>query len=91
MARRPAGSAGTSPLAELARAWVEASCADQGLPVKLTDPSVLARVATLLGLPESSGVPDGIKAGRIEPVQPASAGVDDQVVEDGGDDGALAA
>jgi hypothetical protein len=29
-------------------AWLEASCAEQGVPVKVTDPHTLAKVAALL-------------------------------------------
>jgi hypothetical protein len=29
-------------------AWVERTCAEQGVPVKITDPLVLARVAAIL-------------------------------------------
>ena len=35
--------------AEELAAWVEASCASQGVPVKVTDPMVVRRVGTLLG------------------------------------------
>jgi hypothetical protein len=37
-------------------AWVEAACADQGVPVKLSDPLALARVAELLAQGRNSGV-----------------------------------
>lgn len=30
-------------------AWLTASCQRQGLPVTITDPTVIARIATLLG------------------------------------------
>jgi hypothetical protein len=33
---------------ERAVAWVEKSCAEQGVPVKLTDPLALARIAAIL-------------------------------------------
>jgi hypothetical protein len=38
-------------------AWVAASCAAQGVPVKVTDPTVVRRVGTLLGVvtPERRG------------------------------------
>ena len=39
-------------------AWVERACADQGVPVKLSDPLALAKVAELL----RSGPPDGRQA-----------------------------
>lgn len=31
--------------------WVERSCAAQGVPVKITDPSVIRQVVILLGVP----------------------------------------
>ena len=34
---------------ERAVAWVERSCAEQGVPVKLTDPVALQRIADILG------------------------------------------
>lgn len=40
------------PPDELA-AWVEASCAAQGVPVKVTDPTVRRRVGVLLGASEA--------------------------------------
>jgi hypothetical protein len=49
MDRPPAGSAGScQALSERARAWVHASCAAQGVPVKIGDPRVLRAVAGLL-------------------------------------------
>jgi hypothetical protein len=87
-----------------ARAWVEDSCASQGLPVKVCDVSVLAQVAGLLGVPARpaaggapsrlagvSGAPGGREPADVELVVAASAGGNDQVVEDGGDDRVLAA
>lgn len=47
MGRRPAGQPGTDLTAQV-RAWVDASCRAQGLPVKVNDPQVLNAVATLL-------------------------------------------
>jgi hypothetical protein len=32
-----------------AKAWVERACAEQGIPVKLTDPVALRRIADILG------------------------------------------
>jgi hypothetical protein len=50
MGRLPAGRSGP-PDGRAARieAWVEHSCKEQGLPVKIADRQVLARVAELLG------------------------------------------
>jgi hypothetical protein len=60
-------------------AWVEASCAAQGVPVRVTDPGVIARIGVLLGAaPGTDGrasgrstavaseSPDGFNAGRIQ-------------------------
>jgi len=46
--RPPAGRSGTDDLKARAIAWVERSCADQGVPVKLSDPLALAKVAEIL-------------------------------------------
>lgn len=45
-----AGNRALSGLPEVVlAAWVESSCAAQGVPVKVTDPGVMRQVATLLG------------------------------------------
>lgn len=49
-----------------AREWAERSCMDQQLPVKITDPATLARVARLLG-----AVPAGVRR-EAEPAGRAS-------------------
>jgi hypothetical protein len=36
-------------LSERAVAWVEHHCAEQGVPVKLSDPLALAKIADILG------------------------------------------
>jgi hypothetical protein len=36
-------------LSERAKAWVERACAEQGVPVKLSDPVTLQRIADILG------------------------------------------
>jgi hypothetical protein len=36
-------------LRERAVAWVERTCAEQGVPVKLSDPVALRRIADILG------------------------------------------
>jgi hypothetical protein len=48
MGRQPAGRSGADELKARAIAWVEQACADQNVPVKITDPLVLERVAELL-------------------------------------------
>ena len=92
MDRRPAGSPGTDSLGQLARVWVETTCAAQGVPVKIDDRNVLVTVGVLLGLrPQPLGTPDRIEAGRVETVEAPPSRIDDDVIEDGGDDGVLAA
>jgi hypothetical protein len=46
---------------EQIREWVERSCADQGVPVALTDPATLARIGVLLGR-DGSAAPEGCAA-----------------------------
>ena len=104
MARPRAGSPGlTDDLRARARAWAEQSCADQQLPVKITDTRALASVVCLLGVravaagtpgtvgasPAGSELPDGLKAGRVEAVEPRAPRSDDDVVKDGADDRVL--
>jgi hypothetical protein len=38
-------------------AMVERQCAEQGIPVKVTNPTIIRRVATLLGAPEKKPAP----------------------------------
>lgn len=89
---------------EALAAWVAESCVAQGVPVKVTDPVVVARVGVLLTGRGSAGpqaqrgpagagrseLPDRGHSGRIEAGAGVRAGSDHGVVEDGGDDGALA-
>jgi len=48
MGRLRAGSSGLDGWAERVEAWVAASCAEQGVPVKISDRRVLSEVAELL-------------------------------------------
>lgn len=43
------------PVPDAVRTWVERTCAAQGLPVKVTDPAVVAAVVTLLGQNRQTG------------------------------------
>jgi hypothetical protein len=55
---------------EVARAWAERTCAEQGVPVKVTDPEVIEKAATLLGQTRQTGsTRSGSKA-----VRPGRAG-----------------
>ena len=48
MARLPAGHSGGDERAQRIVAWVERSCLEQGVPVKISDRRLLAQVAELL-------------------------------------------
>jgi hypothetical protein len=54
--RPPAGRSGTNDLTAGAMAWVERTCMDQGVPVKLSDPLALEKVAELLAQGRQTGV-----------------------------------
>jgi hypothetical protein len=55
MALRPAGRSGLPEgWQEHCQAWVERTCAEQGVPVKVTDRRVVAQVAELLREPYQS-------------------------------------
>ena len=56
MGRPLAGRSGTEDLKARAMAWVEATCADQNVPVKLSDTLALAKVAELLAQGRQTGV-----------------------------------
>jgi hypothetical protein len=45
----PPGRASSTEVADAVRLWVEESCERQGVPVKISDPRVLAEVGCLLG------------------------------------------
>ena len=55
MGRQPAGRSGTEDLKARAIAWVEQACADQNVPVKLSDPLALAKIAELLAQGRKTG------------------------------------
>lgn len=86
------------------RAWLEQSCAVQGVPVFITDSSAVARVGVLLrdrdaaGRPPAGGdrsarplqSPSGNDSTRVELAGgPSLPTVDGGKVEDGGDDSGL--
>ena len=57
MARPPAGRSGTdADYQARVQAWVERTCADQGVPVKLSDPLALEKVAEILAQGRQTGV-----------------------------------
>jgi hypothetical protein len=53
--RPRAGRSGTDDLKARAQTWVEATCMDQGVPLKLSDPLALAKVAELLAQGRQTG------------------------------------
>jgi len=88
------------PRADVIRAWVDTSCTEAGLPVRVTDGAVVTQVAALLGaaprrrgtasVPSpASQLPDGREAAGVEAVEASSSGMDDHVIEHGGDDRVL--
>ncbi|GAA4749702.1 hypothetical protein GCM10023328_35430 [Modestobacter marinus] len=82
---------------EAVAAWLSASCAEQGVPVLVTDPHVLAKVAALLSSPTAasdttrstvpsrsrgrSQAPDRPNTGRVQGTAARLTGSDDGVVE----------
>ena len=56
MARPPAGRSGTDDYKARAIAWTERHCADQNVPVKLSDPIAVEQVAELLAQGRKRGV-----------------------------------
>jgi hypothetical protein len=87
---------------DAARALVERSCAEQGLPVKVSSASVVSAVSCLLGAGREHGgltaaAPMSETPNRLDPVRvdagpaPSCGGPDNDMAEGCGDDGALAA
>ena len=81
----------TDDLRSLARAWAERSSLEQNLPLRVSDARTLDDVSLLLrgGSGRYSDPPDRPEAVRVEAVVAATSGIDDYVVEHGGDDGSL--
>ena len=44
----PLQTVANDEFSQRAKAWIEKSCAEQGVPAKITDPLVLAKVADIL-------------------------------------------
>lgn len=85
------------------RAWVEASCIAQGLPLVVSDPGVIAGVGAVVRLSVPRGRPrQGPERGALNshaPIRDDAVGVDGVTrrarkdggaFENGGDDGCLA-
>lgn len=102
--RTPPPSTGPPP-PDRVRAWLEASCAAQGVPFVVTDALVLARVAVLVsgaaGAPARrasaedapaarSQPPDGLDSLDVQRPRSRSARGDHDVLDQGADDGGLA-
>lgn len=92
MARAPGGVGvmGGVSAADV-RTLVERTCREQGIPIHAASPTVVATVAALLGASPkvASGSPDRVDASRVETVAVAGSRLDDDVVNDRLDDGAL--
>lgn len=83
---------------EAVRALVERTCAEQGLPVTVGSPAVVEQVSALLGRGIATSAskrrapshsPDRLRALGVDVPSAHLAGVDDHVIEDCLDDGAL--
>lgn len=90
---------------EAVRAWLEASCIAQGVPVVVTDAAVLSQIAVLVSgrggrrtrqaqrapvpHPPGSEPPVGLHAGRVQAARTRSAGEDDSLLQESGNDGVL--
>ena len=77
-------------------AWLTASCQRQGLPVTITDPIVIERIATLLGAnpkarPPGSHAPHRSYPADVEAARSRGPRSDDGVIEHRFDDCLLAA
>jgi hypothetical protein len=56
MGRPRAGRSGTNDLEARAIAWVERTCADQNVPVEISDPLTIRKVAEILAQGSQTGV-----------------------------------
>lgn len=88
------GSAGASRLSDdQLRAWVARSCAEQGVPLHVTDVLVLERVRVLLTGTAAPGQPPAVRpvlAGSETPHRPHPVRVQDAGAQDtGADDGVV--
>lgn len=72
-----------------AQAWAERTATAQGLPARVEDALVLGEIAALVRASRSVA-PNRMQASRVEAVVAAPGRSHDDVVEDAGDDGALA-
>ena len=89
---------------EIMRAWLDASCAAQGIAVVVTDSGVVARVGTLLrgsdaavgraatvAVSVPSATPRGHDPERVERTSPSLRRGDGREIEDRGNDSRLTA
>jgi len=77
-------------------AWVERTCAEQGVPVRVTDPETVRQVGVLLGARRRRGErsaplqpPERPDPVAVEGPPPAGGWTDDGVVQDGHHDRGL--
>lgn len=87
---------------EALRAWVEASCALQGVAVFVADPLIVVQVGNLVGAgvpavaptgasgQPASQVPDGSDSVGVEQSTLFDRGVDGRIIQNGSNDGRLA-
>jgi len=73
----PPGRGSKPDMAAAARAWVETTCAQQGLAVKIADPTILATVCALLERGQADETPVGSARDSVgaNPARRASRGL----------------
>ncbi len=81
------GNLAGSDYAHEAQAWADATCEAQVLSVKIKDPVAIRKVAVVFA--EMSDAPNRTQPRGIEPLSGNTGATDDDVVQDGGDDGSL--
>lgn len=107
MAAVPARSRDPRPDPAAVAAWLRESCERAGVPVQVTDPAVLRGIGVLLGTgpagaprqakraagrpAQSLEAPDGVDPSGVEASAADLGRVYEHVVDDGTDDGRLAA
>ncbi len=93
VARRRQAPGNTDPeLEEVAKKWAEQTAEEQGLPIVVSDPSVVHEVAVLLTSgrqPVMSRPPHRIDAPGIEAIPTSDGRLDHDPGKDRSDDGAL--
>ena len=67
--------------------WVERTCKEQGVPAKVADIATVLKVAAILC--EASDAPNRLQAPDVDVLRPGGGRAHNEVIEHGGDHGAL--